>query len=66
MRHVYDCDCTNGTHAMPFKVIRDLYEMSSVEEKVNVVVLIVRVSDDKGKLVGHFLQKFQVHDLIFV
>ena len=52
--------------AMPFKVIRDLYEMSSVEEKVNVVVLIVRVSDDKGKLVGHFLQKFKVHDLIFV
>ena len=51
---------------MPCKVIRDLYEMSSVEEKVNVVVLIVCVSDEKGKLVGHFLQKFQVHDLIFV
>ena len=59
-------DCRNDTQLIPFKVIRDLYEISSVEEEVNVVVLIVRVSDYKGKLVGHFLQKFQVHDLIFI
>ena len=34
-----------------------------VEEVINVVVTVVGVHDDKGKLVVHHLKQFEVRDL---
>ena len=57
----------DGKKVQNVKLIATFYdEISLVEEEVNVVVLIVGIGDNERKFVGHFLHKFEVHNLMFI